>query len=79
MRDILGSSDCFICEADLYVPDDTIFLRQYSTSCYFGKMIEGYSSDWVFDVQNGNITRVGKAVQTHITWQVFLIGKGQMR
>ena len=23
-------------------------------------MIEGYSSDWVFDVQNGNITRVGK-------------------
>ena len=42
------------------MPDDTIFLRQYSTSCYFGKMIEGYSSDWVFDVQNGNITRVGK-------------------
>ena len=25
VRDILGSSDCFICEADLYVPDDTIF------------------------------------------------------
>lgn len=58
--DILGQADCFICEADLYVTDESVFLRDYKQSCYFGKMIPGYSADWVFDMQNGRITRVGK-------------------
>lgn len=58
--DILGKADCFICEADLYVADDSVFLRDYKQSCYFGKMIPGYSDDWVFDMKDGRITRVGK-------------------
>lgn len=58
--DILGKTDCFICEADLYVADDSVFLRDYKQSCYFGKLIPGYSADWVFDMQDGRITRVGK-------------------
>ena len=58
--DILGSKDCFICEADLYVTDPAIFLRKFKKSCYFGKMIPGYSDDWVFEMREGKITRVGK-------------------
>ncbi len=57
---ILGNADCFICEADLYVTDDTVFQKDYKQSCYFGKMISGYSADWVFDMKDGRITRVGK-------------------
>lgn len=58
--DILGSKDCFICEADLYLTDNSILLRDFQKSCYFGKMISGYSDDWVFEMQEGKITRVGK-------------------
>lgn len=60
-RDILENADCFICEADLYIPNGDIFLTDLKNSCYFGKFVEGYSDDWVFDVNNkGFITRVGK-------------------
>lgn len=53
--------DCFICEADLYVADTSIFDKELSTSCYYGKMVAGYSEDWVFDLDaNGLISRIGK-------------------
>lgn len=58
--DILGSADCFICEADLYIADKSIFLRELDTSCYYGKMVKGYSDDWVFDLDHEYIKRVGK-------------------
>lgn len=61
--DVLNSanSNCFICEADLFISDCSIFKAVLLQSCYFGKMIKGYSEDWVFE-QNpeGRITRVGK-------------------
>ena len=61
VADVLGKHDCFICEADLYVSDDDIFLNKLEHSCYYGKMIKGSSSDWVFDLNdNGIVTRVGK-------------------
>lgn len=60
-KDYLGSSDVFICEADLYVSDPLIFKADLSGSCYYGRMTEGYSDDWVFDTgPDGFITRVGK-------------------
>ena len=60
-KDYLLEGDCFICEADLYVSDPAIFSDKLSGSCYFGKMVKGYSDDWVFDTDdNGIITRVGK-------------------
>ncbi|MCH5207665.1 MAG: NTP transferase domain-containing protein [Oscillospiraceae bacterium] len=60
-RDILRLGDCFICEADLYVADQDIFCCGTMDSCYFGKMVKGYSDDWVFDLDDGGlITRVGK-------------------
>ena len=59
-RKVLGSGDCFICESDLYVADPSIFQKELPHSCYYGRMQEGYSDDWVFDLQEGYITRVGK-------------------
>ena len=54
-------SDCFICEADLVLRDESIFKAELNHSCYFGKMVKGHSDDWVFDTdENGRITRVGK-------------------
>ena len=58
--DILGSADCFICEADLYVTDKEVFDRVGEQSCYYGKMISGYSDDWVFELRDNHIVRVGK-------------------
>lgn len=60
-RDTLLKGDCFICEADLYVSDDSIFEGNLEKSCYYGKMVKGHSDDWVFDQDaDGIITRVGK-------------------
>lgn len=59
-REVLGSADCFICESDLYVADPSIFKKQLSHSCYYGRMQEGFSGDWVFELKDGYISRVGK-------------------
>ncbi len=61
VADIMKTADCFICEADLFVSDPSIFKVKLDNSCYYGKMVDGYSDDWVFDVDcHGWITRVGK-------------------
>ena len=61
VRDIMGKDDCFICEADLYISDTSIFKDKLDTSCYYGVYVQGHSDDWVFDQdENGLITRVGK-------------------
>ena len=59
-REVLGSADCFICESDLYVTDTSIFQKELSNSCYYGRMQQGYSDDWVFEMQGEYISRVGK-------------------
>ena len=60
-REILRRGHCFICEADLYVSDGAVFEGAPAYSCYFGKMVPGFSDDWVFDVRDdGQITRVGR-------------------
>lgn len=61
-RQYLLDGDFYICEADLYVSDTSIFEMKLNHSCYYGKMIKGHSDDWVFDQdENGMITRVGKS------------------
>lgn len=63
VSDVLISTDAdvFICEADLYVSDDSIFSAELTHSCYYGKMVTGYSGDWVFEQDDsGKIIRVGK-------------------
>lgn len=60
-RDILGKFDSFICEADIVVSDSTIFKTSLSESCYFGKMVSGYSADWIFEQdKNGRVIHIGK-------------------
>lgn len=58
--DILGSADCFICEADLVLSDPGILEAHHDTSVYYGKMVPGHSDDWVFDLTGDFISRVGK-------------------
>ena len=61
--DILRKGDCFVCEADLYVTDKTIFSSHPDYSCYYGILRQGYVDDWGFETDNkGYITRVGKGV-----------------
>ena len=58
---VMGKEDCFICEADLYVSDPSIFKAELDHSCYYGKMVKGDSDDWVFEQDGaGRIVRVGK-------------------
>lgn len=60
-KEVLVKGDCFICETDLYISNLDIFKTHLNTSCYFGKMVEGYSNDWCFDINNsGFITRISK-------------------
>lgn len=62
-KDILRTGDCFVCEADLYVTDRTIFADHPDYSCYYGILRHGYVNDWGFETDNtGIITRVGKGV-----------------
>lgn len=62
VKEVLDNgADFFICEADLYVGDVKIFDKKLEHSCYFGKMVPGFSDDWVFEQNSkGRITRVGK-------------------
>lgn len=58
-RGIMGSADCLVCEADLYVSEPDIFKVELARSCYFGKMINGHSDDWVLHMQGNNISAIG--------------------
>lgn len=62
VKEVLDNgADYLICEADLYVSDVKIFDKKLDHSCYFGKMVPGFSDDWVFEQNSdGRITRVGK-------------------
>ena len=61
VADKMVSSDCFICEADLFLPRVEVLCRDIPRSGYFGKMVRGFSDDWVFDLDgNGRIVRIGK-------------------
>ncbi len=59
--DYIGEEDCFICEADLYISDPTIFDKSLNKSGYYGRFVPSYSTDWLFDcASDGRITHVGK-------------------
>lgn len=61
VADKMASSDCFICEADLFLPSSEVLCRDIPHSGYFGKMVDGFSDDWVFDLDgSGRIVRIGK-------------------
>ena len=61
VADKMVSSDCFVCEADLFLPKADVLVRDLSRSGYFGKMVAGFSDDWVFDTDSsGRVTRIGK-------------------
>lgn len=59
-RDVLGFSDCFICEADLWIPDPSVFCAELPHSCYFGRPFSGYCEDWIFERSGERISRIRK-------------------
>jgi len=56
----MASADCFVCEADLFVPSETLLCRPLGHSGYFGKFLPGRTEDWAFETSGGRITRIGK-------------------
>ena len=56
----MASADCFVCEADLFVPSENLLCRPLEPSGYFGKFLPGHSDDWVFETSAGRITRIGQ-------------------
>ena len=60
-RNHLKEGDCFICEADLIIKDKDLLKKHPKVSGYYGKMVKGASTDWVFNLDTkGQITRIGK-------------------
>jgi CTP:phosphocholine cytidylyltransferase-like protein len=57
--DHIGENDTFICEADLFVSDPSVF-SGIERSCYFGRFVHGMSDDWVFESENDRITGIRK-------------------
>lgn len=61
VANLLPKADCFICESDVYLRDTSIFDADLLKSCYYGKIVRGYSDDWLFETDNtGRIVRVKK-------------------
>ena len=59
--DYMGKENCFICDADLYIPDPQVFCMDFDCSCGFGKMVEGHSDDWLYiSDENDRITAIRK-------------------
>lgn len=58
--DVLGSADCYICEADLFLKDMSILNRTNTKSVYFGKRINKFTDDWGFQVDDNRIKRIKK-------------------
>lgn len=59
-RKVLGTANCFICEADLFIFDPSFFEKQPDGSCYYGRPIIGSSQDWGFELQGNYISKVKK-------------------
>ena len=58
-KEVLALGDCFICEADLYISNAGIFDGEIKESCYFGKFVKGFSSDWVFETGDDGFYNIG--------------------
>ncbi len=57
----MGNENCFICESDCYISDINYFNVELKDSCYFGKMVQGHSDDWVLEQNtDGRVIRIGK-------------------
>ncbi len=59
LGEIMGSADCFICDADLYINDKNIFKdAELSETCFFGKYISGKNDDWVIKTNGSKIIHI---------------------
>lgn len=59
-RDVIKGQNCFICEADLWLSNPEILRKEMMESGYYGKMVRGYSDDWIFEMENSYISSIRK-------------------
>lgn len=59
VAELMGKTDCIMCDGDLYVSDPSIFDVQSAYSCGFGKLYEGQTDEWVYHQKNGRVTSIG--------------------
>ena len=75
---IMGNENCFICEADLFISDQSIFMKDLKQSCYYGKTVKGHSDDWVFRLDNNgriiSIEKCGDDLYNMVGISYFLAG-----
>ncbi len=57
-RDLLGTGNCYICEADLVVSDPKIFNKYNYKSSYMSKYIEGATGEWGFILKNNRMKKI---------------------
>lgn len=58
MGEKIGTCDCFMCDADLYVNNPEVFRRELSSSCFYGKYLVGKTAEWVFKVKGDCVTHI---------------------
>ena len=59
--DYMGKEDCFICDADLYIPDPDVLCCELDGSRAFGRFVKGYSDEWAYGLnENGRVISIGK-------------------
>lgn len=68
MGDLIGKNDCFICDADLYIVNASVFSFQSECSCYYGKYTPGKTSEWSCKVVDGRVVRYGKGGENDYSW-----------
>ena len=60
VADVLGDTDCFICEGDLYISDLSLFDRTPGCSCGYGTFCPGPTDEWVYHAdESGRVVRIG--------------------
>ena len=58
--EVMGHSDCIMCDGDLYVSDPGIFDETPSCSCGYGKLFPGQTDEWVYHRNaSGRVQKIG--------------------
>ena len=58
LGDLVGHHDCFLCESDIFIDDPNFFEGEFENSFYYGKHINGPTSDWVLEEKEHRLTAI---------------------
>ena len=78
-RKVMGTADCFICEADLYISDLSIFDAELYVPAIMAKWFRVFPMTGCLTGMENVLHVSEKKGQTVITWSAFPILRKQMR